>query len=129
MPPLTPLLALCASQVKALAHITGGGLLENLPRVLPSGIKARMDGKAWQPPPVFGWLAGGSRCGVSEMLRTFNCGLGMVLVVAKEDAEAVTAALVKAGEPQACAVGVLETWDGGGEQVQVEGTEAWGWSC
>lgn len=94
-----PLLALLAAHpVHALAHITGGGLLENLPRVLPEGTRACIDPAAWPRPPVFGWLqeAGGIEEG--EMLRTFNCGIGMVVAVAADEAEAVAATLRAAGE-------------------------------
>ena len=66
------------------------GLLENLPRVLPAAIAADVDAPSWSPPQVFGWLAKASRASDTEMLRTFNCGLGMVLVVAPADAAEVT---------------------------------------
>lgn len=72
--------------IKALAHITGGGLTENLPRVLPDALCAEIDLDAITPPPVFNWLAQTGGVEESEMLRTFNCGVGMILVVSKEDA-------------------------------------------
>jgi phosphoribosylformylglycinamidine cyclo-ligase len=84
--------------LKALAHITGGGLSENVPRVLPDGIAAHIDLGAWRVPPVFGWLAQVGRLDEAEMLRTFNCGIGLVLVVAPEGAEAVLRILAGAGE-------------------------------
>jgi phosphoribosylformylglycinamidine cyclo-ligase len=84
--------------IKALSHITGGGLSENLPRVLPSSVAARIDLAAWSPPPVFGWLARTGRLDDAEMLRTFNCGIGMVLVARKARASEVMAALNAAGE-------------------------------
>ena len=84
--------------IKAIAHITGGGLSENLPRVLPAGLAAHIDLAAWEAPPVFGWLAGAGKLDDAEMLRTFNCGLGLVLVVAESEADKVVAALVAAGE-------------------------------
>lgn len=71
--------------VHALAHITGGGITENLPRVLPAGVTALIDLKAWQRPPIFAWLQEQGKLDDSEMLRTFNCGVGMILCVAEKD--------------------------------------------
>jgi phosphoribosylformylglycinamidine cyclo-ligase len=84
--------------VKALAHITGGGLTENLPRVLPDTVAAQIDLAALRVPPVFGWLATAGRLDDAEMLKTFNCGVGMVVVAAKDGSDAVLAALRDAGE-------------------------------
>jgi phosphoribosylformylglycinamidine cyclo-ligase len=84
--------------VKALAHITGGGLSENLPRVLPDGIAAHIDLGAWQAPAVFGWLMEAAGLDEAEMLHTFNCGIGMVAVAAAEGADAVARILADAGE-------------------------------
>ena len=95
-----PLLAAFAAGrgIKALAHITGGGLVDNVPRVLPDGVAARLDLSRIAVPPVFGWLARGGRIAEAEMLRTFNCGIGMVVVAAPEDADAVAAVLAAGGE-------------------------------
>ena len=94
-----PLLsAVRAGGVHALAHITGGGLTENLPRVLPEGFGAEIDLSAWPLPDVFRWLIAQSGLAESEALRTFNCGIGMVAVVAEEQADAVEAILTEAGE-------------------------------
>jgi phosphoribosylformylglycinamidine cyclo-ligase len=84
--------------VRALAHITGGGLPENLPRVLPEGLAARIDRRSWPQPAVFGWLAEQGGIDDAELLRTFNCGIGMVLAVAESRAAAVTKALQDGGE-------------------------------
>jgi phosphoribosylformylglycinamidine cyclo-ligase len=84
--------------VHALAHITGGGLVENLPRVLPNGLSADIDSTAWTPPAVFQWLAAAGGINDDEMLRTFNCGIGMVLVCAADHVDMVTGALNDAGE-------------------------------
>ena len=84
--------------VHALAHITGGGLTENLPRVLPVGLGAQIDLNAWELPPVFKWLAATGGIVESEMLKTFNSGIGMVSSVAASEADAVTAILTAAGE-------------------------------
>jgi len=92
------LAAIRAGGVHALAHVTGGGLTENLPRVLPKALGAEVDLDAWTLPPVFAWLR--ERAGIpdAEMLKTFNCGIGLVLVVAPERAAAVAADLAAAGE-------------------------------
>ena len=84
--------------VKALAHITGGGLPENLPRVLPAGLGARLDLSAVPIPAVFGWLAQAGGIEDAEMLRTFNCGVGMVAIVDPEQADAVADVLTREGE-------------------------------
>jgi phosphoribosylformylglycinamidine cyclo-ligase len=83
---------------KALAHITGGGLYENIPRVLPEGLAAALDARSWPRPPVFGWLQRAGGIADAEMARTFNCGIGMMAVVAPDGAEAVAAELRAAGE-------------------------------
>jgi phosphoribosylformylglycinamidine cyclo-ligase len=84
--------------VKALAHITGGGLSDNLPRVLPEGVIARIDAGSWHAPPVFLWLYEVARMTPEEMLRTFNCGIGMILVVVAEHAADVMRFLGEKGE-------------------------------
>jgi phosphoribosylformylglycinamidine cyclo-ligase len=94
--PLLPLLA--AGRIHALAHITGGGLLENVPRVLPTGARAVIDAAAWPLPPLFGWLQQRGAMEAAELARTFNCGIGMVLAVPASDAQAITADLSAAGE-------------------------------
>lgn len=90
--------AVRAGGVHALAHITGGGLTENLPRVLPRGLGAAIDLGAWRLPPVFGWLAQAGGVAEAEMLKTFNAGIGMVVVAAAESADDVAARLTDAGE-------------------------------
>jgi len=84
--------------VKALAHITGGGFTENIPRVLPPGLGVRIDLTTVPVLPVFRWLAAAGGVAEAEMLRTFNCGIGMIVVVAQEHADAVTAAFANGGE-------------------------------
>ena len=84
--------------IKGLSHITGGGLSENLPRILPAKLAAHIDLGCWQMPAVFGWLKQAGRLEDAEMLRTFNCGIGMVAVVAQLAVEPVMAALTAAGE-------------------------------
>lgn len=84
--------------VHALAHITGGGLTENLPRVLPEGLGAEIDLNAWMLPEVFKWLAATGGMAEAEMLKTFNCGIGMVLLVEADRAGDIAAQLTGAGE-------------------------------
>jgi phosphoribosylaminoimidazole synthetase len=84
--------------VKALAHITGGGFPDNIPRVLPKEFAAELDLAAIEAPPVFSWLAATGGVAASEMMRTFNCGIGMVAVVGRGQAAQVAAVLQEAGE-------------------------------
>jgi phosphoribosylformylglycinamidine cyclo-ligase len=94
-----PLLAARAlGGLRGLAHITGGGLTENLPRVLPDGLGAEIDLDAWELPAVFGWLRAAAGIADAEMLKTFNCGIGLVAVVAAARADALAALLAEAGE-------------------------------
>ena len=92
------LAALRAGGVHAMAHITGGGLTENLPRVLPDNMGAQIDLGAWAMPGVFGWLALHGGISQAEMLKTFNCGIGMVVVVAADRAETLAALLQAEGQ-------------------------------
>ncbi len=84
--------------VKGLAHLTGGGFLDNIPRVLPKGLGARIDLSAVPVLPVFKWLAREGGIAQSEMLRTFNCGIGMIVIAASKDVTAVAQAFTAAGE-------------------------------
>ncbi|MFT7595673.1 MAG: phosphoribosylformylglycinamidine cyclo-ligase [Paracoccaceae bacterium] len=90
--------AVRAGGVHALAHITGGGLTENLPRVLPDDLGGQIDLDAWDLPPVFAWMANVGGIAESEMLKTFNCGIGMILVCDADRADVLTAQLTAAGE-------------------------------
>ncbi|MCZ8154231.1 MAG: phosphoribosylformylglycinamidine cyclo-ligase [Rhodobacteraceae bacterium] len=92
------LAAIRAGGVHGLAHITGGGLTENPPRVLPDGLACEIDLSAWQLPPVFRWLATTANMAEAELLKTFNCGIGMILVVAPDRAEDLAALLRDTGE-------------------------------
>ena len=85
-------------RIGALAHITGGGLLENIPRVLPEGCHATVDADAWPLPRLFAYLQAGGSIEPGELARTFNCGIGMVAIVSANDADGVTTALEAAGE-------------------------------
>jgi phosphoribosylformylglycinamidine cyclo-ligase len=110
-----------AGLLLAAAHITGGGLPGNLPRVLPDCMRAVIDGSAWKLPPVFCWLARTGGVVPEEMLRVFNCGIGMAVVV--RDAEAATALLAEAGET-VFRLGVLEACDGPAE-VRIDVPDGW----
>ncbi|WP_420586994.1 phosphoribosylformylglycinamidine cyclo-ligase [Ruegeria sp.] len=90
--------AIRAGGVHALAHITGGGLTENLPRVLPEELGAQIDLNAWDLPPVFRWMAETGGIAEAEMLKTFNCGIGMIVVCAEDHADELAALLTEAGE-------------------------------
>ncbi|MCU0729068.1 MAG: phosphoribosylformylglycinamidine cyclo-ligase, partial [Sphingopyxis sp.] len=111
-----------AEKIHALAHITGGGLLENIPRILPDTLHAHVDADAWAQPRLMAFLQAQGAIEPEEMARTFNCGIGMAVVVAPGDVDAVTAALTQAGETvhrighiaagaKGCTVsGSAETW-------------------
>jgi len=110
-------------QIHALAHITGGGLPENLPRVLPEGTKAVIDSDSWDRPEVFKWLQQAGNVQESEMLRTFNCGVGMVVCVAEQDAEQAMQTLTNAGE-KVWRLGRIEQSTGTPEVVVASGSAA-----
>ncbi|MCC6193895.1 MAG: phosphoribosylformylglycinamidine cyclo-ligase [Burkholderiales bacterium] len=94
-----PVLRLLAQvPVKGMAHITGGGLLENVPRMLPAGLQARLSLRSWPRPSIFSWLQRHGRVADEEMHRVFNCGIGMALVVAPAHADRALAALAAEGE-------------------------------
>jgi len=84
--------------LKALAHITGGGLLENIPRVLPDGLGVRLDAQSWPLPPLFRWLAEAGPVAPAELARTFNCGIGMVAVVSPSATDRISSTLANHGE-------------------------------
>jgi phosphoribosylformylglycinamidine cyclo-ligase len=105
------LAAIAAGGVNGLAHITGGGITDNLPRALPEGLDARIDLESWIPQPVFGWLA--HRAGIEEreMLRTFNCGIGLIAVVARGKEDGILAAFAAHGQ-DSCIIGELVKGEG-----------------
>jgi phosphoribosylformylglycinamidine cyclo-ligase len=103
-----PVLALLQEvPVKGIAHITGGGLVENIPRVLPDGVRAVLDRSAWPLPPLFRWLQEQGNVADVEMHRVFNCGIGMVVIVAERDAGRAIEQLRGAGEKVA-RIGAVE---------------------
>jgi phosphoribosylformylglycinamidine cyclo-ligase len=113
-----PLLKLLAEvPVHALAHITGGGLTENLPRVLPAHTDAHLKVSSWPRPPVFDWLQRRGRIANEEMLRTFNCGIGMVVCVAPDAVDRSTQILTDAGE-SVFRIGSIQTGDAAAPRVR-----------
>jgi phosphoribosylformylglycinamidine cyclo-ligase len=106
--------------VHGLAHITGGGLLENIPRSLPQGLAAFLDAGAWVPDPVFHWLYKTGRLEPQEMLRTFNCGVGMVAIVPQEAADEAERLLLAAGE-RVFRLGRVDTVPADGHRVVMDG--------
>lgn len=105
-------------QVNALSHITGGGLLENIPRVLPANTKAVLNTDSWELPPVFRWLQEAGNVEMKEMYRTFNCGVGMIICVRDSDKNKVLAEMQQAGE-KAWLIGSIESAQPGEEQVEM----------
>ena len=106
-----PVLALMAQmQVKGLAHITGGGITENIPRILPDGLGATIDTGSWQQPSVFDWLQSNGNIETDEMRRTFNCGIGMAVIVGQSEAEEAIDILTRHGE-SAWQLGRIEPGD------------------
>jgi len=118
--------AVKTGHVKAMAHITGGGLLENIPRVLPDGIGVWIDGQSWQAPPIFRWMAQVGNIDAHEMARTFNCGIGFVVIVAKEHADSISKILGDAGE-KVSRIGEVET-NATAERVALRNTDKV-WPC
>ncbi|MCV6588470.1 MAG: phosphoribosylformylglycinamidine cyclo-ligase [Marinobacterium sp.] len=110
------------SQVNALSHITGGGLLENIPRVLPDNAKAVIDINSWQMPAVFNWLQEQGNVDGREMYRTFNCGVGMIIAVPADKADEALKMLAESGE-DAWVIGQIEAAAEGEEQVELRGLE------
>lgn len=117
-----PLLALLKDHpVHALSHITGGGFWENLPRVLPDNLTVRIDAARWQRPAVFDWLQQNGNISDTEMLRTFNCGIGMILVVPAEAEQDILSRLTELGE-QPVTIGSIEPRQT--DAVIIEGIQA-----
>jgi phosphoribosylformylglycinamidine cyclo-ligase len=103
LPVIRPLLS--SRLIKGMAHITGGGITENLPRILPPGMHAAVDPSRWSPPPIFRWLQKTGGVPDEDMLRTFNMGVGLILACAAEHADVLIDALAAAGEPGAARAG------------------------
>ncbi|MCK6527809.1 phosphoribosylformylglycinamidine cyclo-ligase [Myxococcota bacterium] len=117
------LAAMARGRVHACAHITGGGLVGNIPRVLPEECAVELDRSSWLPAPVLGWLQREGALDDAEMVRTFNGGLGMVLVVEESDADAIVGALRSHGDDARVVGGVVAR--DGGTAVRFQGRHAW----
>ncbi len=102
-PVLKPLLG--RGLIKGMAHITGGGITDNLPRVLPPGTAARVNRTAWRVPAIFRWIGEAGRVPEFDLRRALNMGIGMILVVAAKDADAVRKSLLEAGEANSVVIG------------------------
>jgi phosphoribosylformylglycinamidine cyclo-ligase len=103
LPVIRPLLP--TGLIKGMAHITGGGITENLPRVLPPGTAARVNRGSWRVPAIFRWLGEAGRVPEYDLRRAFNMGIGLILVVAAKDLAAVQQALLNAGEANSVVIG------------------------
>lgn len=102
-----------AQQIRGMAHITGGGIIDNLPRVLPAGTCARVEASAWEVPPIFQWLQQAGEVPLDDMRRTFNMGIGLILVCPREQADALLRALAAQGEPGARIIGHVASGEPG----------------
>jgi len=122
-----PILEAAKTQkIKAVAHITGGGLLENIPRVLPNDLGVRLDAKSWQAPPVFHWLAQKANIDPQEMARIFNCGIGLIVITAPAHADDVSKMLTGTGE-KVFRIGAVEA-NRSGQRVVLQNTDSV-WPC
>jgi phosphoribosylformylglycinamidine cyclo-ligase len=119
------LAAIAAGDVKALAHITGGGLVENVPRVLPAELMVEIDAGAWAVPEVFRWLAHQGEIPTAELARTFNMGIGMVIITQADAGSTIEAALRKSGE-EVTTLGVVTARQADEPAITIKGMEeAW----
>ena len=105
LPIVQPLLA--ARRIKGMAHITGGGITDNLPRILPHGTAAIVDAAAWQVPPLFRWLQDAGTVAPAEMMRTFNMGIGLIIVTGRDQSEALIGELAARGGRDARVIGEI----------------------
>ena len=116
-----PILSLAENiQIRAMSHITGGGFTENIPRMLPNGVAAQIDMSSWEIPRIFRWLQDAGNVAYTELLRTFNCGAGMIIAVKESDATAAVANLNDAGE-RAWVIGSVIEPEAGAPAVQFVG--------
>ena len=102
---------LTAGHIRGMAHITGGGVTDNLPRILPAGTRARVDRTSWEVPPLFRWLGEAGQVPAEDQWRSFNMGMGLILAVAEGDVDAILGVLRSSGEAGARVVGGIEAGD------------------
>jgi len=117
LPVVRPLLS--SRTIKGMAHITGGGITDNLPRIVPEGMHATIDRSRWTIPAIFQWLQRTGGVPDSDMFRTFNMGVGLIIVCAAENADVLLDALAAAGEPAAIQIGEIRAGGAGVEYAQV----------
>jgi phosphoribosylformylglycinamidine cyclo-ligase len=115
LPVVRPLLE--KDLIKGMAHITGGGISDNLPRILPAGTAARVDRRSWRVPAIFRWLGEAGRVPEADLRRTLNMGIGLILVVSSDQVDAVRTALVEAGEANSTLIGDIIAGEQGVEYV------------
>lgn len=118
--------ALRGGLINGLAHITGGGFVENVPRCMPDDCRAEIDASAWVLPPVFQWLREVGNLPGPELARTFNCGVGMIAIVSPENVEGAKEALGSAGD-EVFEIGVISAQDGPAQAVMTASPGAWGY--
>jgi len=116
LPLIKPLLT--SGVIKGMAHVTGGGITDNLPRILPDGLHAEIDRSAWKVPPVFQWLQANGDVPDDDMLRTFNMGIGLIVACAPERLPSILRSFAAAGETGATQIGTIVA---GGEGVRYRG--------
>ena len=116
LPVIRPLLG--RGVIKGMAHVTGGGITDNLPRILPAGVHAEIDRTAWEVPPIFRWLQATGGVAEADMLRAFNMGIGLIVACAEPDVSAILTAFADAGEQGAAVIGRIGA---GGEGVRYAG--------
>ena len=116
LPLIRPILP--SGLIKGMAHITGGGITDNLPRILPTGAAARIDRSAWQVPPLFQWLQRTGQVADDDMFRTFNMGIGLIIACADAAADRVLDQLAAAGEPHATRIGRIVSGGSGVRYVE-----------
>jgi phosphoribosylformylglycinamidine cyclo-ligase len=116
LPVIKPLLS--SGLIKGMAHITGGGITDNLPRIIPAGLHASIDRSSWTVPPIFRWLQHTGQVPATDMFRTFNMGIGLIVVCAKQDVARVLDMLAEAGQSGALPIGDMAA---GGEGVEYVG--------
>ena len=115
-----------SQKIRGMAHITGGGLTENLPRILPQGLGVKLDANSWALPAVFQWLGKTGAVSAFDMAQTFNCGIGLAIICHEGDVDAVSGALTDQGEAPVV-IGRVCAYDGEGQAVQIDNLdEAWG---
>jgi phosphoribosylformylglycinamidine cyclo-ligase len=109
LPVIRPLLG--RNRIKGMAHITGGGITDNLPRILPPGTAARVNRAAWRVPAIFRWIGEAGRVPEYDLRRALNMGIGLILVVSPGDADAVRKELLTAGEANSVVIGEIVSGD------------------